>query len=376
MQANPIWQVKDRFPKLENDTEVDVAVIGGGMAGISCAHFLKQAGYRVAVLEEDEVGNAASGASSGILAYGSGTGFVEAAEMWGKENATLLWKETQEVIKSIQKVVEKKHIRCDARAIESIMVAKEAKDKQLLEDEHVALNEIGMKATRLVPTEFIKKVFPGREFAAGLLFEETYQIMPAQFAAGLAQAYGIEVYEKSGMQSFKETDKGVVVKTADATVTCKHMLVATNLKPMFGLEKHYEIESSMIFASQKLAGDMEKVFPQKKILWTTDLRYDLFYPHDGRAIFEVYSPKDKEQKLKLYFPNFDYKIEKQWGDSWSKAKDWLPIVGKVKPNISVALAMGDQGITMSWMSARKIASVIKGESDPLLEMMSPKRFED
>jgi thioredoxin reductase len=47
--------VEHRFPVLGRDTRVDVAVVGGGIAGISCAFHLQNAGYRVIVLEKDEV---------------------------------------------------------------------------------------------------------------------------------------------------------------------------------------------------------------------------------------------------------------------------------------------------------------------------------
>jgi glycine/D-amino acid oxidase-like deaminating enzyme len=73
MQANPLWPVTERFPRLERDSNVDVVIVGAGIAGISCAFHLQNAGYKVLVLEKDEVGVAATGASSGILYYGSHT---------------------------------------------------------------------------------------------------------------------------------------------------------------------------------------------------------------------------------------------------------------------------------------------------------------
>ena len=95
MQANPLWPVEYRFPTLDKDARVDVAIVGGGIAGISCAFHLQNAGYKVAVIETGEVGYSATGASSGILYYGSGGNYVEATERYGNENATSLWKETE-----------------------------------------------------------------------------------------------------------------------------------------------------------------------------------------------------------------------------------------------------------------------------------------
>lgn len=40
-----------RFPKLQEDIRTDVLVIGGGMAGILCAWFLKRAGVECVLAE-------------------------------------------------------------------------------------------------------------------------------------------------------------------------------------------------------------------------------------------------------------------------------------------------------------------------------------
>ena len=71
MQSNLLFPQKKRFPKLENDVKADVVIVGGGMVGVSSAYHLQQAGYEVIVIEQDEVGSCASGASSAILYYGA-----------------------------------------------------------------------------------------------------------------------------------------------------------------------------------------------------------------------------------------------------------------------------------------------------------------
>ena len=48
------------FPSLSSDMDVDVAVVGGGMAGILIAYFLKDSGLSVAVFEKDAIGRGAT----------------------------------------------------------------------------------------------------------------------------------------------------------------------------------------------------------------------------------------------------------------------------------------------------------------------------
>src|SRR5436190_2009349 len=55
------------YPQLMGDFEVDVAVIGGGITGITTALHLINAGKKVAILEADRMGSGTTASSSGNL---------------------------------------------------------------------------------------------------------------------------------------------------------------------------------------------------------------------------------------------------------------------------------------------------------------------
>ena len=114
MQSNILWPVKSDFPRLQKNIHADIAVVGGGIAGISCAYFLKQKGYKVVIVEKDEIGSGATGASSGILYHGSGTDFTETAKSMGRKNAELLWNESMHSIDEIERLVRRNSIDCNA----------------------------------------------------------------------------------------------------------------------------------------------------------------------------------------------------------------------------------------------------------------------
>ena len=115
--------------------------------------------------------------------------------------------------------------------------------------------------------------------------------------------------------------------------------------------------------------------PTDVIMWTPDERYDLLYCHDGIAFLEMYDLQNVDEKVKKYFPqHVEFQRDKTIGDAWSKTKDWLPIVGSVKKNVHLSIAMGDQGIVMGFTSGANMPALINGETNNFLEMASPKRF--
>ncbi|MGN6447100.1 MAG: NAD(P)/FAD-dependent oxidoreductase, partial [Brucella intermedia] len=61
-------------PTLEREITADVAVIGGGLAGLSAALQMARAGRKVAVLEAESIGFGASGRNGGFVSPGFATG--------------------------------------------------------------------------------------------------------------------------------------------------------------------------------------------------------------------------------------------------------------------------------------------------------------
>ena len=75
-----------------------------------------------------------------------------------------------------------------------------------------------------------------------------------------------------------------------------------------------------------------------------------------------------------YYPEFDFKQELQWGSSWGRTSDWLPLAGEIQKNIFAAAATGDQGTTMGYTIAKHVVDMIEGKKNKFLEFTNPKRF--
>jgi len=103
--------------------------------------------------------------------------------------------------------------------------------------------------------------------------------------------------------------------------------------------------------------------------------YQLFYPHDGRNIMELYKIDGQKEAIRKFYPG-GFEIGRVWGFAWAKAKDWLPMIGKIGDNIFAAVAMGDQGITMSNTTGRKITYLLDGKDDDFLSLCSINRFNE
>jgi len=83
------------FPRLESDLEVDVAIVGGGIVGVTTARLLKDEGLKVALIEARRVGREVTGKSTAKVTSQHGIRYSTLEGSFG-ENRARLYAEAQE----------------------------------------------------------------------------------------------------------------------------------------------------------------------------------------------------------------------------------------------------------------------------------------
>ena len=97
-----------RFDKLRRNITVDVAIIGGGIAGLSAAYNLSKAGKSVAVLEDGYIGSGETGHTTAHLTHALDDRYFNLEKLFGKDGAVLAAESHTTAINFIESVVEEK----------------------------------------------------------------------------------------------------------------------------------------------------------------------------------------------------------------------------------------------------------------------------
>jgi len=87
---SPYWIAsteQTNYPELNQDVEVDVAIIGGGIVGITCAYLLKNEGVKVAVIEADRILQGTTGHSTAKITSQHGLMYARLKNQVGEEMA-------------------------------------------------------------------------------------------------------------------------------------------------------------------------------------------------------------------------------------------------------------------------------------------------
>ena len=139
------------FPVLAGEIETEVAVIGGGMAGLLTACLLEMRGIDCVVLEANRVGGGVTGGTTAKITSQHGLCYHKLLEEVGFERAEEYAKRNEEAIEAYAQIIENQEIDCDFRRVSTYLYASEA--NPALEEEYRAAEKLGLSADMVTQTE-------------------------------------------------------------------------------------------------------------------------------------------------------------------------------------------------------------------------------
>ena len=142
-----IWSKTCEIPKrlpLDSDIEADVAVIGGGMAGILTAYQLECAGVRTVVLEAGRIGGGQTRNTTAKITSQHGMFCHDFIEKKGRDAAGQYVRANQAAVEEYKRIVEEERIDCDLEEKDSYVYSQ---DEKKLKDEAEAAAELGIEAS-------------------------------------------------------------------------------------------------------------------------------------------------------------------------------------------------------------------------------------
>ena len=171
---------------LQGDAETEIAVIGGGLAGVLIADALQDAGHRVLVLEADRVGAGQTGCTTAKITSQHGLIYEKLIRALGRERAQQYAHLNQTAVTAYGELIRQRNIRCDFESRSSYVYGS---DPVQLRAEAEAAASLGLPAEY---TEEIPRPIPA---LAAVRFTGQAQFHPLLFLRALAE--GLDIREKT-----------------------------------------------------------------------------------------------------------------------------------------------------------------------------------
>lgn len=226
--GGPVWlDGRDRAPAppLDRDLEVDVAVIGAGIAGVSTAWELARAGRQVALLEATWVGAGTTGASTAKVSVLQGTTYSTIADRSDAATACEYAQTQQMAVEHLVSVVERIGADCDLQRRACWLYALDDDAAERLDREHAVLAECGLALARGAD--------PGLPFGVldTLRLDGQVLIDPVAYLDALVAdlaALGGLAFERTPVVDLEPGDPSILVTRDGHSVRARHVVVATH----------------------------------------------------------------------------------------------------------------------------------------------------
>jgi len=368
-------------PRLDEDIQADVCVIGGGYTGLSAALNLAERGYQVVLLEAERIGYGASGRNGGLIGSGQRKDVLEMEAAFGLERSRQFWDFAEAAKAEIRERVARHNIQCDLQAGQLVGVHKKSYLGWAQELSDALASRYDYPHARALDRDQTRALCNTESFLEGLLDMGAAHLHPLNFTLGLARAAreaGVRIYENSRVSGYTRTDPALV-KTANGSVKASFVVLGCNgylgkLEPRVA-GKIMPINNFMI-ATEPLGEERARSVISQRV-GVHDSRFVVDYfrmSEDHRLLFgggENYRPnfpKDilnfvRPYMLKLFPQLEDAKVEYAWGGTLSVTVNRLPHLGRLQPNLFFGQGYSGHGVATSVFAGKIIAEAIAGTAE-------------
>lgn len=355
------------FPKLQEDIEVDVAIIGGGITGITTAQLLKEQGVKVAVLEARKVGGGTTGHSTGNLYDITEQLLSSLKSTYDNEILKKVLQSRREAVELIGNNVKRFNIDCDFKwqpmyIFEDENSGKIEKEKAIAEDLGIPLADIE------------RENFPF-EMARGVKKENQAFFNPMLYVQGLAKAVeggNCRIYENTKVTDFQKEGDKIILSTPQARVFADKVVHATHTPKGVRIQYHTVLGPYREYGvAAKLRSDN---YPQG-MFWgyINGEKYSVrSYSRDGdHYVICVGKPHKVGQAedntmhinelISFLEKRFDIsEVVYKWGGQHYKPADKLPYIGRKDSGSShyVATGFSVDGLVYGTLSAQILSDLI------------------
>src|SRR5258706_3731255 len=230
--TTPFWLDEPYSPRapLSGAVSADIAVLGGGLTGVSAAHFLAARGCRVALVERDVLASGASGRNAGFLLCGIANTYSVAIKSHGRDRSRILWSLSRDNHALVRSLVESEGLDCLYARNGSHTLALSEQEAKALSRSAKALAEDGFRGEFLDDTAVARR-FPGGGFLGGLFNPDDGEMHPAHFVRGLARSAerrGARLFERTPVTKIDLGADSVWLETAGGSLSASMLLLATH----------------------------------------------------------------------------------------------------------------------------------------------------
>jgi gamma-glutamylputrescine oxidase len=373
------------YAALCESIEADVAIVGGGLAGLSAAIELAQRGLDVVVLEAAQVGAGASGRNGGQAIHGLACDQSTIEAQLGLSEAQRIWSMSIEALDLIKQRCAQFNIDCEWQDGFLGLATSEAKASKLKAWAD-RIGEVYGYPMQWISRPEIDRWIASRRFHGGTYDPRSGHLHPLKYCLGLAEAaasLGVRIFERSAVTGMVQGPQ-ITLRTSAAQVRAKQVLLAGNvylpeLAPLLapGLAARIMPVGTYIGCTEAMDADrLRALIPSRSAVCDTNFVLDYFRPtadqrllYGGRTSYSTVPPRSlmsaMRARLLQSFPQLqDVGMQYAWGGFVDISMNRAPDFGRLGTDQNVYYLQGfsGHGLALTGLAGRLVAEAMHGDA--------------
>lgn len=373
------------YPPLLDDLRIDVAIIGGGITGITTAYLLKKEGLKVAVIEADRIVQGTSGHTTAKITSQHGLIYNKIKTHMGEEKARQYADANETAIRTIEKIITENNIDCDFCHRSAYTYTNSDKYIEKIQKEAETAKELGIDAS------YLEKIPLPFEVKAAVRFDNQAQFHPRKYLLSLAEKIsgeGSYIFEKTRIIDVEEGNPNTLKTSNGHNILASKVVIASHFPCYDGLGLYF----TRIYPerSYALGIKIKESFPEGMFISaespTRSLRSQKFEDGDLIILSGDHHKTGHDGSTEKHYENLKEFAEKiytvedilyRWSTQDCMTVDGVPYVGYLTTrsnDIYVATGFQKWGMTNSAASAMIIRDLIVKGENPWVDVYNPSRF--
>jgi glycine/D-amino acid oxidase-like deaminating enzyme len=392
-----------RFEKPSENISVDVAIVGGGIAGITTAYLISKAGKSVALLEDGYIGSGETGRTTAHITHALDDRYYNIEKNHGTNSAKIAAASHTSAIDFIDRTVREERIDCAFSRLNGYLFLDPTDNETSLDKEIAALRNAGISSAKIER----KSPIGSKETSPCICFQNQAQFQPMLYLTAIAnkmsQNNEVKIFTETHAQNIQTVNSMNIIKTNTGyTVTAKDIVLATNAPIIDNVSKIYD--KQVAYRTYVVAAEIQKNSIPSALYWDTGNQNseDHVKPYHyvriqqtgnenndllivGGEDHKTGSPNDRadfdtkfknlETWMRKIF-SIDAPVVYNWSGQVMEPLDGLAIIGPnpgKDKNIYIATGDSGNGITHGTIAGIILHDLILGKDNPWAELYNPNR---
>ena len=371
-------ELKNNYSKLNNDVEVDVLIIGGGITGLSTAYHLINKDLKVALIEKNVIGSGVSSKTTAKLTYLQNLMYSKIEGEYNFEVAKKYLKSQKDALNLVKKIINKNDIECNFTKQKSYLFATLKEDVKNIKREKNLLENMGINVTE------IKKIPINIHSYYGIRIDDSYYFHPIKYLNELAKICAnndIKIYEKTKVLDFKIENEKYICFTEEHKIITKKIVFACHypfftIPFLFPIKSHLErsyISASILSNNKNVSGISSNRHTTSFRFYSDDVNNYLIYLKNSHSLANNYNVKENYKNLYKDLDFLKLKPSYMWSNEDIITNDNMPYIGKIKENLYIATGYNTWGMTNGSLAGKIISDIILNKENEYISLFNPLR---